>query len=391
MVDKHNHTGGRRLSRRRVVALAGTGLIGSIAGCSSGGGSDPATTTTESTPTMTESTPTPTTAKPTTTMSAAERLERYGCPTPEEVDITVAKDGSGDYEKVQNAIDSIPAGVPSDPSGSTVLIKPGTYKERLTLPTNKIDVTFVGQDVQNTILTFDNYNGKTYKGEELGTSGSASFFINGQDFTALNLTFRNTSGQISQAVAARTDADRVAFKNCRFIGGQDTLYTYKRGARTWFKDCYIEGDTDFIFGRSSGLFENCEIRSIGQGYIAAPAQPEDSEFGYVFKDCTLSKTDDTSSSSVYLGRPWEPYGQTVYMNTLMDDHIRPIGWNPWDEEVHDDKTKTAYFAEYENTGPGYKPDRRADWSHILSDSEAEEYTRDNVLGDWDPMACEAFQ
>jgi len=368
-----------------MLALAGTGITTAVAGCSSGGGGDPTTTSTA------ETTAVPTTAKQTTTLSAEERIKRYGCPDPEEVDITVAKDGSGDYETVQAAIDSIPAGLSAEPDGTTVLIKPGTYKEKLRLPSNKPDVTFVGGDVQNTILTYDDYKGKEGENGAIGGSESSSFFINGQDFTALNITFRNPSGQISQAVAARTDADRVAFKNCRFIGGQDTVYTYKRGARTWFKDCYIEGDVDFIFGRSMGFFENCQIHNIGQGYIAAPAQPEDAEFGYVFKDCQLTKSDDLAAESVYLGRPWEPYGQTVYLNTVMDDHIRPIGWNPWDEEVHDDKTKTAYFAEYDNQGPGYQPDRRASWSHILSDSEAEKYTRDNVLGDWDPMACEAFQ
>lgn len=327
----------------------------------------------------------PTTAKPTTTMSVEEKTARYGCPDSDDVDITVAKDGSGDHETVQAAIDAAPRGECKE---TTILVEPGTYKEKIELPATKHDVTLVGEDVQNTILTYDDYNGKT---DQMGTSESASFFINGRDFTALNITFRNTEGQTAQAVAARTDADRVAFVNCRFIGGQDTLYTYKRGARTWFKDCYIEGDTDFIFGRSSGFFENCQIHSIGQGYIAAPAQPEDSEFGYVFKDCLLSKSDDTSSSSVYLGRPWEPYGQTVYLNTVMDDHVRPQAWDPWPEEDHDDKTETAYFAEYDNQGPGYQPDRRVNWAHVLDDSGTEAYTLDNVLGDWDPMSCEAFQ
>jgi len=380
------------LSRRRLLALAGTGALTSIAGCS--GGSDstdtPADTPTEA-PTATPS-PTPTdtataTASPTATQRDVEALlEEYNCPDPDkEADIVVAQDGSGDVETVSAALEQVPS---ADFQGTRVRIEPGTYKEKLQLASNKTDVTFIGggDSPEDTIITYDDHADKTDEnGEEIGTSGSSSFFVWGPDFTAKNLTFRNDANPVAQAVAIRIDADRAAFENCRFIGNQDTLYNYGRGTRQYFKDCYIEGDVDFIFGLAAAYFDNCEIFCKDDGYIAAPAQPEDQEYGYVFDNCEIHG--DAPAESVYLGRPWDPYGQAVFMNSYLGEVIRPVGYEPWDEADHGDKTETAFFAEYNNEGPGAWTDARADWANQLSESEAQEYTLDAVFSDWAIREC----
>ena len=375
MVDDSNRADGWPVSRRRMVALASAGALGSIAGCTGDSSSD-------SEPN--ESSDDNETNPENDEKSIEELIAEYRCPeTGDDYDIVVAQDGSGDYETVQAAIDAIE---PGTFDGTRVYIKEGRYKEKLELPSNRTDVTFIGESAENTVLTYDDHADKTDEhGDELGTSGSSSFFVYGPDFTAKNITFENAAPDVAQAVAIRIKADRAVFENCRFIGNQDTLYTYGRDTRQYFKDCYIEGDVDFIFGLATAFFEDCEIFCKDEGYIAAPAQPEEQEFGYVFKNCDV--TGDAPNDSVYLGRPWEPYGQTVYLECDLGDHIRPVGWEPWDEPDLPDKTKTAYFAEYGNTGPGYTPEQRADWSHQLDAEEAAEYTLENVFDGWNPRRC----
>lgn len=293
-------------------------------------------------------------------------------------DFVVAKDGSGDFRTVQDAIDAVPDFRENE---TLIFIKNGTYKEKLVLATSKTNVTFIGEDAAQTIITYDDYAArKNQFGEELGTTGSSGFFIFGDDFTAKNITFQNTAGPVGQAVAIRITGDRAVFENCRFLGYQDTLYTRGEDSRQYYKDCYIEGTTDFIFGASTAVFENCEIHSLKGGhYITAASTPENKEFGYVFMNSRF--TTSAPEASVYLGRPWRPHAKVVIMNSDLGAHIKPEGWHNWNDPA---KEQTVFYGEFNNRGKGFTPDQRVPWSHQLSDEEADRYTIERIFDGWNP-------
>lgn len=292
-------------------------------------------------------------------------------------DFVVAQDGSGQFKTVQEAINAVPD---FRKKITTIFIKSGTYKEKLILPTSKTLVTLIGEDVKKTILTFDDFAQKKNRfGEEVGTTGSASFYIFGSDFTAENITFENNAGIVGQAVAVRIEGDRVYFKNCRFLGNQDTLYTYGEFSRQYYKNCYIEGTIDFIFGWSTAYFDNCEIFCKQNGYITAAATMQGTKYGYVFRNCTI--TGSAPEHSFYLGRPWRPHAKTVFLNCQLGKVIKPEGWHNWDKP---EAEKTTYYAEYQSTGPGANPKARVKWAKQLTDKEAKEFTPEVVLGDWKP-------
>jgi pectinesterase len=186
--------------------------------------------------------------------------------------------------------------------------------------------------------------------------------VEGNDFSAENLTIQNTAGRVGQAVALHVEGDRCIVRHCKLLGNQDTLYTGTEGSRQYYKDCYIEGTTDFIFGEATVVFDSCVIKSLINSYIAAAATTPRQEFGFVF-----------------LGRPWRPYAKTVYIRTEMGGQITPIGWDNWRNPENE---KTAFYAEYESKGPGAAPGQRAGWSRQLTAKEARRYTVEGVLGDW---------
>ncbi|AKD03741.1 pectinesterase family protein [Pontibacter korlensis] len=293
-------------------------------------------------------------------------------------DFVVAKDGSGDFKTVQEAIDAVPDFRKKE---TTIYIKNGSYKEKLVLPASKTLVKFIGEDVKKTILTNDDYASKKNRfGEEMGTTGSSSFFIFGDDFSAENITFENSAGPVGQAVAVRIDGDKVMFTNCRFLGNQDTLYPHGEKSRQYYKDCYIEGTTDFIFGWSTAVFENCEIYcKEGGSYITAASTLAETPYGFVFLNCRI--TGNTPENSYYLGRPWRPYAKTVFINTYMGNMIKPEGWHNWNKP---DAEKTSYYAEYNSKGPGANPKARVAWSHQLSKEQASKYTLENIFNGWIP-------
>lgn len=290
--------------------------------------------------------------------------------------IVVAQDGSGDYRTVQAAINAVP-----DHSDKTItiFIKNGTYKEKLTLPEAKTHVTMIGESREKTILTYDDFASKPDSaGKNIGTSGSASFFIYGNDFTAVNITFQNSAGPVGQAVAVRVTGTRVYFQNCAFLGSQDTLYTHGFGSRQFYRDCYIEGTVDFIFGASTAWFENCSIFcKKGGGYATAAATPDSIKYGYVFMKCRLSG--DAAPQAFYLGRPWRPYAKTVFINCDLGDRISAKGWQQWSNS---ENLSTTYYAEYKSKSTVEA--ERLPWTHQLTDDEAAVYTPSTVLSGWVP-------
>ena len=234
--------------------------------------------------------------------------------------IVVAQDGTGQFKTVQEAFNSIPN---NNKKPITVLIKNGVYKEKLHLDSSKNFVTVLGEDRFNTILTFDDHTGKVSpKGDTINTRTSWSFLIKANDFTASNITFQNDAGfTAGQAVAVESDGDRCSFFNCRFIGNQDVLFTNNDQSRQYYKNCYIEGTTDFIFGSSAVWFEQCHIHSKKNSHVTAASTPKEKSFGYIFNDCVL--TGDSTLQGVSLGRPWRPYAHVAYMHCYMC--VRP----PW--------------------------------------------------------------
>ncbi len=297
----------------------------------------------------------------------------------QEFDFVVDQNGAGDFDKVQDAIDAVPY---LRKTRTFIFIKNGVYKEKLTLPANKTNVSFIGEDVENTILNYDDYASRKNRfGEEMGTSSSTSFFIFGDGFEARNITFQNTAGPVGQAVAVRIDGDRTIFENCRFLGFQDTLYPHDNQSRQYYRNCYIEGTTDFIFGWSTAVFEDCEIFSINGGhYITAASTLEDAEYGFVFVNCRI--TGNAPEQSVYLGRPWRPFAKTVFIRCELGAHINNAGWHNWDKP---NAEKTAYYAEYQSEGPGASDlTSRVNWSHQLDENDLKKYALKKIFEGWIP-------
>ncbi len=294
-------------------------------------------------------------------------------------DYVVAQDGSGDFFTVQDAIDAVPDFRKNN--RTTILVRKGEYKEKVVIPESKINVSLIGED--GAVITYDDYaSKKNVFGEEKSTSGSSSCYIYAPDFYAENITFENSSGKVGQAVACFVSGDRAYFKNCRFLGNQDTLYTYSKNSRQYYENCYIEGTVDFIFGWSTAVFNNCQIHSKGKGYLTAPATDKGKEYGYVFYNCKLTADDDVEG--VYLSRPWRPYAQTVFINCEMGKHILPAGWNNWNKK---DAEKTVFYAEYGSTGEGANPKARAKFGRQLKSLKG--YDIEEVLkgaDNWNPTA-----
>jgi pectinesterase len=290
-------------------------------------------------------------------------------------DFTVSKDGKGDFTTIQEAINA----VPDYRKNPTVLfIKKGVYKEKLVLAGSKTNVVFLGEERDSTIVTFDDFASKKNRfGEEIGTTGSTSFFVFGDGFKAENITFANSSGPVGQAVAVRVDGDQVAFINCRFSGFQDTLYPHGEKSRQYYLNCIIEGTVDFIFGWSTAVFDHCTIICKDHGYITAPSTNEGTPFGLVFLDCKITGT--ASAGSYYLGRPWRPFGKSAFLRCDLGTMIKPEGWHNWNKP---EAEKQSFFAEFKNTGGGATTDQRVTWSHQLSETEAAGFTVKNILGDW---------
>ena len=213
--------------------------------------------------------------------------------------LVVAQDGSGQFRTVQAAVDA----VPNQSAGPVViLLKKGTYREKVVVPVQKTHITLRGDDAASTVITYDDHSGTN----GITTPTSYSVLVRGNDFTAENVTFENTAGYTAgQAVALHVEGDRAIFRRCRMVGNQDVLYLAAGGSRQYYQDCYIEGTTDFIFGASVGVFDHCLIKSKKNSFVTAASTPAEQQYGFVFLDCKLT-ADTTLAKKVYLGRPWRP-------------------------------------------------------------------------------------
>lgn len=306
------------------------------------------------------------------------------------IDIVVAADGSGDYTTIMGAIQAS--------SGNQVIfIKKGVYTEKVEILSGKDKLTLIGEDVDSTIIQWDDYSGsgEIYsgirsgeQGNEISTFNSHSLFIESNDFTIINLTIKNTAGTVGQAVALQLNGDRTTIIHCRILGNQDTFAT-RSSARHLVKDTYIEGNVDFIFAESATVFDSCVINSNrSSSHITAPSTKENWKFGYVFQNCLI--TANHGVSNVYFARPWWNAPKAVWMNCYLGEHIAPKGWeNPWQNVPNENCT----FAEYKNYGPGSDTSLRVDWSFQMTDAEAALYTQENILSkntsdaisaDWNP-------
>ena len=290
----------------------------------------------------------------------------------------VSSDGKGDFTTVQAALNAVPEG---NTKPVTIFIRNGIYKEVIIVDATKNFISLVGEDPAKTILTYNNHAGtRIPNGDTLNTWTCASFFVYGNNFHAANLTFENNAGfNAGQAVALRVEGNRASFINCRMLGFQDVLFLSGSGVKHYFRDCYIEGTTDFIFGAATAVFKNCHIQSKKNSHVTAASTNGIIPFGFVFFNCRL--TGDSNATKVSLGRPWSPTASVTYLNCWMDKHIIPEGWNNWRNPANE---ATARYAEYKSTGPGARPDARVKWARQLSDKEAEAYTIKNILGDWNP-------
>lgn len=301
------------------------------------------------------------------------------------ITITVAQDGSGQFTSIQKAINSIRD---LGPSEALIKIKSGIYNEKIVIPSSKHLISIEGENNENTIITNDDFSGKLnpLTNEKLTTFDSYTFLVAGDDVKISNITIQNTHCEKGQAVSLHVEGDRFVMKNSKILGCQDTLYAATDSSWQYYENCYIEGTTDFIFGQATAVFKNCEIKSLADSYITAAATSKENEFGFIFFDCHLTAKE--SVSKVFLGRPWRPFAKTVFINTTMQKHILPEGWNPWKgDKMFPDKEKTAFYAEFGSKGDGANSDKRVEWSHQLSKKDLKKYTIKNIfknLDNWVP-------
>ncbi|WP_195370150.1 pectinesterase family protein [Phocaeicola dorei] len=290
--------------------------------------------------------------------------------------IVVSRDGTGNFRTLQEAIESARAFMDYT---VTIYVRNGVYKEKVIVPSWVENIDIIGEDRDKTIITYDDHANIN----KMGTFRTYTVKVEGSDITFKNLTIENNAAQLGQAVALHTEGDRLKFINCHILGNQDTIYTGAKFTRLYFKDCYIDGTTDFIFGPSTALFEDCIIHSKRNSYVTAASTPKEAKYGYVFKHCKL--TAEPGVDKVYLGRPWRPYAYTLFIECELGKHIVSAGWHNWGKQSNEE---TARYMEYKNTGEGANASERVAWSKQLTKKEAEAVTVDAIFrtqSNWNPI------
>ena len=289
-------------------------------------------------------------------------------------DAVVARDGTGQFTSVQEAISAAP--MKTDPATPrwVILVKPGTYNERIYVQRERGNIHVIGEAPESTVITFNLHaNLPGPDGKPIGTFRTPTVQIDGDGMIWENITIANSAGPVGQALALRADGDRLEFHHCRFLGWQDTILV-NRG-RHYFSDCYIEGHVDFIFGAATAYFDHCHIHVLRDGYITAASTPKDQPHGFIFADCKI--TGETGAKT-YLGRPWRDFAKTVFLRTEMSAAVRPEGWDNW-KKPHAEQT--TFYAEFGSTGPGANPATRVSWAKPLTADDAAALTPEKVFGE----------
>jgi pectin methylesterase-like acyl-CoA thioesterase len=293
--------------------------------------------------------------------------------------VTVSPDGHGDFRTIQQAIDHAPA---EGDARLVIAIQPAVYRERVVIPQDRPRATLLGlgKDPSSTVITYN-----MSAAAAGGTFLSSTVDVEGAEFEASNLTLENSYGRGSQAVALTLHSDRAVLRHCRLIGWQDTLFAAT--GRQYYDECYIEGAVDFIFGNPRAVFDHCEIRSVGAGYITAQSRTAaDAPTGFVFSHCKLTSSEPTNK--VYLGRPWRPYSRVIFLDTEMGQQIDPAGWREW-HLGETNSLDTSYYAEFKSFGPGGARAGRDRHTVFLTEKEARPFDTKNFLSApdrWDPTA-----
>ena len=289
-------------------------------------------------------------------------------------DMVVDAQGSGGYQTIQSAIDA----VSNNKSDRTlILVLNGKYSEKILVPSSKVNVSLIGESQEGVIITWNDYAGSE---TGLSSAATATLQVDAKDFYMENVTVQNTAGRVGQALAIRTVGDRGVYKNCSFVGFQDTYYAHK--ARQYNYQCYVEGGVDFIYGDATAVFDECTVNCVSGGsYITAPADTKlysrlssgDKFYnGLMILRSEVTCNTDVSANSYYLGRPWQPDASSVFILCKLGNHIKSEGWHPGG----DGNNLSGYYAEYQNTdldGETIDVSQRVDWSHQITDEWFQNY------------------
>ncbi len=308
-------------------------------------------------------------------------------------DVVVAQDGTGNYTSLQAAINAAPS---NSITPYRIFVKKGKYIEKVTIPSNKPFLYVVGEGINEVVFSWDDYAGKP------GVTEIATITINSNDCVFMNMTIENSWGRKNdgpQALAVKATGDRIIFKNCKMVSGQDTVMAQGNGKRQYFRNCYIDGNTDYIYGSAIAVFDSCvlfnrdRLDGSTSSVFTASSTPPGQTYGYVFRDCLLPN--NNGQTTYTLGRPWgnaaPPHTsetKVVFLNCRMGTTVKPERWQVWTSETD---TTIITYAEYKTryfSGALVDLSKRVSWSKEFTDAQAAPYfVNSNMFGTWDPCAA----